>query len=188
MAISWRFDGDDRLCGVGGHWTEFALANNGGACVPPPIGDGLADFVSGADLCVVWRAIFRLSRGRGERPLVLGYRCDAPAERRLMKATVTSTAHGGIEIVSAAERSQARTPLPLLDPDAGDRGSEMLRMCGWCARVQVGDWVDIEEGCRRLGLLERGRTPLPAITHGVCGDCLDSLTRDLDVDRRHLTR
>jgi hypothetical protein len=181
MAISWRFDGDDRLCGVGDHWDEFALANNGSGCVPAPIGGDLSDFVSSAELCVVWQAILGLSRREHGRPVTVTYRCDSPSERRLMKATVTSGARGEVEIVSSVGRAETRPAVRLLDPEAADRGSDMIRMCGWCARVLVDDWVDVEEGCRRLHLLELEAGPLPRITHGICGDCVAAVTRDLDL-------
>jgi hypothetical protein len=193
MAISWRFDGDDLLCGVGAGWNEFALANDGGGCVPPPLGRGLAEFVSSADFCVVWQAILRLARTEHDRPVTLTYRCDAPSERRILTATVTSITRGEIEIVSSTERSQPRPAVRLLAADADDCGSDMVRMCGWCARVEVNGWVDVEEGCRRLNLLELDAAPLPRITHGICGDCVDAVTRDLGLspglrpgNRRHV--
>ena len=186
MAVSWRFDGDDRLCGVGERWNEFALANDGAACVPPPIGDSLADFVTSADLCVVWQAVFGLIRKENDRPVTLTYRCDSPTERRVMTATVAGTGRGEIEIVSAPERRTPRPPVRLLDASAGDRTADLVRMCGWCARVQVDGWVDVEEGCRRLQLLELEDGPLPRITHGICDDCMAAVAGDLGMSARSL--
>jgi hypothetical protein len=194
MAVSWRFDGDDLLSGVGERWDEFALANDGDACIPPPIGDSLADFVSSPDLCVVWSAIFRLARRDHHRPVTLTYRCDGPAERRFMTATVTAATGSEVEIVSALARPQARPPVRLLDASEGNRSDDMIRMCGWCARIQVDGWVDVEEGCRRLRLLEVDAGPLPRISHGICGHCRDAVAAGLDLspgllpaNRRHVT-
>jgi hypothetical protein len=162
--------------------------------VPPPIGDAMADFVSSTDLCVVWGAIFKLTRREQDRPLTLSYRCDAPAERRRLTATVTSTAPHEIEIVSSLDRAEPRPEVPLLDASATDRSDDMIRMCGWCARILVDDWVDVEEGCRRLHLLELDDRPLPRITHGICGQCTDAVAEELGLspgllpnNRRHLT-
>jgi hypothetical protein len=181
MAVSWRFDGDDLLSGVGGHWNEFALANNGGGCVPPPLGRHLADFVSGTDLCVVWKAVLGLARRERDHPLTLTYRCDAPTERRLMKATITANAGHEVDIISSVELLRPRPAMPLLDAATANRSDEMIRMCGWCARFQVDGWVDVEVACRRLHLLELESTPLPHITHGICGDCKEALIQGLDL-------
>ncbi|GIM88597.1 hypothetical protein [Paractinoplanes toevensis] len=181
MSVSWRFDGDDRLSGVGADWDDFALANGGGGCVPPPIGRTLAEFISGPDLCVVWRAILGLSRREPGRALSLTYRCDSPDERRIMTATVTCQDRAEVSIVSAIGQRQPRPAVPLLDPTVPDHTGEMIRMCGWCARVKVDGWVDVEEGCRRLDLLELESGPLPRITHGICDSCRAAVTGGLDL-------
>jgi hypothetical protein len=179
MAVSWRFDGDDLLSGVGGSWDEFALANEGAACTPAPIGQSLADFVSSPDLCTVWKAILDHARRRPGHPVTLSYRCDAPDERRIMRATITSDAHREVEIVSELEFYQSRPPVPLLAAPPGAPGGEMIRMCAWCARIHVDGWVDVEEGCRRLNLLTQDPEDLPAITHGICDDCRAAVARGL---------
>ncbi|GAA2657514.1 hypothetical protein [Paractinoplanes durhamensis] len=182
MAVSWCFDGDDLLCGVGASWAEFALANDGDGCVPPLLGQGLDAFVSSPELVVVWQTIFDLTRRDHGRPLTLTYRCDAPGERRLIRATVTGDAYHQVEIVSSVSRRGPRPPIPLLDPaPAVRRSGEMVRMCAWCARVDADGWVDVEEACRRLGLLESEAALLPGVTHGICDDCRGTLIGDLDL-------
>ncbi|GAA0561227.1 hypothetical protein GCM10010172_50530 [Paractinoplanes ferrugineus] len=179
MAVSWRFDGNDLLSGVGDGWDEYALSNEGGACVPAPLGRSLADFTSSSDLCVVWQAILGQARRRRGRPVILTYRCDAPDERRIMRATVTGHPGGEVEIVSSLQHYQPRPPVPLLAQPAG-AGDELIKMCAWCARIQADGWVDVEEGCRRLNLLEADPEDLPAITHGICEDCRSAVMRGLD--------
>ena len=71
-----------------------------------------------------------------------------------------------------------RAAVPLLDYRITDRSSDLIRMCSWCARIDADGWVDIEQGCRRLGLLEDHR--LPGITHTVCPGCLAGLAEELD--------
>jgi hypothetical protein len=66
----------------------------------------------------------------------------------------------------------------LLDHRITDRSDELIKMCSWCARIEAGDWVEIEEGCRRLGLLEEPR--LPQITHTVCAGCMAAMSDELD--------
>jgi hypothetical protein len=62
---------------------------------------------------------------------------------------------------------------PLLDPDA-PRGGGTLLMCGWCDRFEVdGEWVEVEEAARRLGLFERSE--MPRLSHGICPECSDLL-------------
>ena len=192
MIVSWRLDGDDRLAGVGLDWEAFAVANEGEGCLPPPMGKPLDEFVSSPEMRVVWKAILQLARRTDGRPLVFTYRCDGPAECRRMRATVTSDRHSGIEILSDVDHARSRTPVPVLDHRITDRTDERIRMCSWCARVWADRWVGIDEACRRLGLLEATR--LPTITHGICPNCIDTLTDELDAspgllphNRRHIS-
>ncbi|MEV4283185.1 hypothetical protein [Actinoplanes xinjiangensis] len=156
------------------------------------MGMALDQFVSSPEIRVVWKAILQQARKAGGRPLTFTYRCDGPAERRRMQATVTADRHSTIDIVSAVARTRPRPPVPVLDHRITARTDEQIRMCSWCARVWADAWVSIEEACRRLGLLEATR--LPAITHGICPPCMDTLTEDLDAspgllphNRHHIT-
>lgn len=192
MIVSWRLDGDDRLVGVGLDWEAFAEANDGGECLPPPVGLSLDQFVSGPELHAVWKAVLRRARSIDGHQLDVTYRCDAPEARRRLQATATLIGPHDVEIVSHVAREEARPDVPLLDHHVAERSDELIRMCSWCARIWADAWVDIECGCDRLGLLEEAH--LPQITHTVCPDCLAGIADDLETspsflpgNRRHFS-
>lgn len=64
------------------------------------------------------------------------------------------------------------------------RGSEpapepggMVRMCSWCKRVLLDDWVEIDEAVRRLGLFELEQPP--RVTHTICRECLGEIRKGI---------
>lgn len=179
MIVSWRFDGDDVLCAVGHEWDGFAQSNNGGHCIPPPIGSSLSGIVGDSQMYALWAAILQAGRQRAGRQLVVTFRCDAPSSRRTMRAEVLSQDGVTVEIVSRIASEEARPTVPLLDAAITDRVGEMIRMCSWCAKVRTDRWVEVEEACRALALLERDK--LPPVTHGICEACIDAMTDELEL-------
>src|SRR5690606_7906888 len=85
-----------------------------------------------------------------------------------------------VEFQTHVLRVEHRTPVPLLARST-DRSSDLLRLCAWCNRVNVGSvlnqWVEVEEAMERLRLFERDR--LPQLTHGICEPCLDAMLQTL---------
>jgi hypothetical protein len=92
-----------------------------------------------------------------------------------MNIRIVARPGGRVVLFSAQLRSEEEReePQPILDPEA-PRGTDMLTMCGWCDRFEVGDeWVEVEEAAKRLGLFVRSE--LPAISHGICPSCSEML-------------
>jgi hypothetical protein len=54
----------------------------------------------------------------------------------------------------------------------------MVRVCGWCKKVDVGgSWAEVEEAVTRLRLFDRPL--LPQLTHGICEGCYDRMVETL---------
>ena len=66
----------------------------------------------------------------------------------------------------------------LLDTNAL-HSDDLIHICGWCKRVDVGqeNWEEIEEAVKTLGVFEQEK--LPQITHGMCSDCYKAMLEQL---------
>jgi len=173
QALSYAIDEHDHLVKVDEGYYSFA-EENGWKEAGSSLGRSLWDYVAGEDLKKVQRLLLRRIRDRvGD--VELPFRCDGPDMRREMEIRILARPGGRAVLFSAHLRSEEEREAsqPLLDP-AAPRGGGMLSMCGWCDRFEVdGEWVEVEEAARRLGLFERSR--MPRLSHGICPECSDML-------------
>ena len=163
-AVVYRIDSSDRIVETGGAWDAFAAANGGLGTVT---GRPLWHFVAGEDVRAVWALLVRRARTKGE-PVSFLYRCDAPGLARVLRMELRPHPDDSITFVSTPVREEpART-------FAGSRGAgRTVSVCGWCARVRVGNvWVPPEQAAERLGLLDDEQ---PRLSHGVCDTCAREL-------------
>lgn len=180
-SIVYRIDGHDRIVSVGGPWDAFADENGGeGAARSRVIGRNLFDFITDPTTQQLYRQM--LTQARAGRDLQFSYRCDSPDTRRLMEMQMRLVDDAGsVEFRSTPLEEQPRAPVHLAQADGATDGEPeaLQRSCGWCNRLDVnGEWLEIEEAVTRLRLMERA-TP-PAVTHGMCEDCLARMLAELD--------
>lgn len=172
-ALSYAIDEHDHLVKVDQGYYRFA-EENGWTEAGTSLGRSLWDYVAGEDLKKIQRLLLRRIRDEvGD--VELPFRCDGPDVRREMEIRILARPGGRAVLFSARLRSEEErdVPQPLLDP-AAPRGTDTLAMCGWCDRFEVdGEWIEVEEAARRLGLFERPE--LPALSHGICPDCNELL-------------
>lgn len=170
--IAYDVDAAGDVVRIDGPWDEFAKRNGAphltrAAVLSRP----LLSFVAGHEMRQLIAML--LARVRSGAVVSLGFRCDAPSERRhlVLDAHVES---GVVRCTSALLRAEPRD-VPLLLDDAQARGDEMLTACSWCRRVRVpgGRWVEVEEAVAAERFFHGG--PVPLLTHGVCPDCASLL-------------
>src|SRR5262245_41935895 len=168
--VYW-IDRRDVITEVGGAWLAFALANGAPELDSASVvGRRLWDFVGDPTTGQLYRGI--LARARAGRAARFPFRCDAPASRRLLEMAVTAEGDGGVRFETRTLEEASRPPEALWERGA-ERSGDLLRVCGWCKRVDAGGWAEVEEAVARLRLFERDR--LPALTHGICETCLAAL-------------
>lgn len=177
--VEYEVDADDRLVWVSPSWDDFAVDNDapelsGGAC----LGRKLLDFVTGAEMQLLWRELLGRCRSSAGA-LTVTLRCDSPRLRRDMEATLVSGGDGGIRVGVATLSASPRDVQSLLDRHA-ERSPDLLTMCSWCKAVRVGDeWAPLEGATERLGLLREAR--VPRISHGICPGCHGEWMADIAV-------
>lgn len=164
----YLIDANDRVAWVNDAWRAFAAENGAPRLADGVIGTSLWPYLAGAEAEAMYRVLF--DRVREGRTIVVPYRCDAPARMRRFELVLTPAAAGAVECATHVLGEWARPTVPLLDP-AIARTDEFLHMCGWCKRVDLGEWVETDEAVRRLGLFEQAS--MPTITHGICPECTD---------------
>jgi hypothetical protein len=172
--FTYRIDASDVILHVSPEWVEFALENEANELVlPGVVGKALWPFIADGDTRHLYRVI--LEKVRSARAVMcFSYRCDAPHMRRYMEMVVRPWDAKGVEFNSRIVREVPRTSIPLLSPTAA-RSDEMIRMCSWCKRVAIPEWLEVEEAIQRLRPFEKDY--LPQITHGICGDCQKQMLR-----------
>jgi hypothetical protein len=172
-------DSDDRLRFVDESWQEFARVNDADELTARSVlGRPLWDFISSAETRELYRLLFAKARAT-LRPIELPFRCDSPDWRRQMRLIISPRSHGGLDLDSVlVSREEHGASLALLDRLA-ERGKALLRICGWCKKIPLErEWVEIEDAIRALRLFDS--PALPRLTHSICPDCSDRVTKELE--------
>lgn len=166
--VRYVLDAEDRIVEVAPHWEEFGRKNAAPDATLHPLGRLLWDFISDPTTRQLYQAMVRRARG-GERVRV-PYRCDAPDRRRFMELRIEAAPSGSVEFRSRLLRLEPRDPVLLLDASLPRVDRPQIRTCSWCKQMEVeGEWVEVEEGIRRLDLFDAAE--LPPISHGICPGC-----------------
>ncbi len=159
-------DADSRIFHVNEAWLAFGREND----LPMErglLGRRLFEFISDTTTQQLYRTLLAHVSKFG-RTVTFPFRCDSPALRRFMEMQMSPLAGKGIEFRSRIVKAEVRPRVELLAP-AAPRSEELIHCCGWCKRVSIPEWVEIEEGLQRMKWLEEPR--LPDITHGICPPC-----------------
>ncbi len=159
-------DADSRIFHVNEAWLAFGREND----FPMErglLGRRLLEFISDTTTQQLYRTLLERVRKSG-RAVTFPFRCDSPALRRFMEMQMLPLADNGIEFRSRIVKSEARPWMGLLAP-AVLRSQELIHCCGWCKRVSIPEWVEIEEALQRTKWFEASR--LPDISHGICPPC-----------------
>lgn len=175
--VRYRVNHLDEIVSVNEAWDAFAADNCGAHLTAPHvIGRPLWDFIADRTTCLVYRDV--LARARHGHPVRFDFRCDAPDCRRRLQMEVIGEPDDCVEFRVRPLSEEPRPMQPLLDP-AQPHSEALLRVCGWCKKVDVGNrWVEVEEAVPLLRLFEKPR--LPDITHGICEACYLRMLATLD--------
>jgi hypothetical protein len=104
-------------------------------------------------------------------PLTFLYRADGPGARRLMQMELLADSDGYVAFRSTLIKVAA-APTYLGRWEQGTCRDAIV-VCGWCARVELGEsWVAPQDAAAELGL--NGARPA-RLSHGVCETCASEL-------------
>lgn len=177
-AFVYEVDRADRLRDVSPEWVEFAKENDAKGLNHSVLGESLWPYVGGEATRHVYQQLFFQVRKDG-RERTVPFRCDSPRTRRFMELTIRRIDGGALQVRSVLLREEPRDAVPLLDVSA-KRSGELLRMCAWCKKVEVGDeWLEVEEAIAALDLF--GAPEVPSISHAMCPECERIFLKELGV-------
>lgn len=175
--IVYRLNSQDEFIFLNEEWVNFAVANDASDLLPDRVlGRLLWEFIIDETTIHLYREI--LDQVRAGRSMKFSFRCDAPEYRRHMEMIVTRHDNGGVQFETRTVREEERPRQEALDRRAPRLG-DLLRVCGWCKRVDVGQgrWGEVEEAVTTFRLFEGPR--LPMLTHGMCEACLKTMTEKI---------
>lgn len=169
--MTYTIDRNDRIAGADDAWDAFAQVNNGPAR-DAVVGRLLWSQIADARTRQIWRHL--LDRVRDGHFIELTMRCDAPAIRRTVRLAATAEPARAVRFECLVVAEAERPPIALLDPNQ-PRGPDEVMLCSWCHAVRVGTtWEPLEVVAARDELFDAPHG-IPAITHGICGDCEQSM-------------
>lgn len=173
----YRIDRNGTINYVNLQWLSFACENNAANLNRDTVlGQSLAHYIAGKETQYLYDVLIHKVR-TVRKPLWIPFRCDSPSLRRYMELMLSPLPHGGIEFATRIVKQEPRLAVPALDA-AQPRSKRFVVMCSWCKRVRVEDkWCSIETALHRLQLFES--LPLPALSHGLCGDCKKTIYQQI---------
>ncbi|MDQ8153036.1 MAG: hypothetical protein P3B98_00115 [Gemmatimonadota bacterium] len=176
--VEYEIDAQDRLARVNTGWYDEARTSFDARLQDPRlIGRGLWDLIRESTTQQLYEPLIARVRRHAVR-VDFAFRCDTPDERRLLRMRVVPKPNHHVAFQVRLLQSQFREPVELLRIDRASSDS-FIRMCGWCKRLPIagGFWVEVEEALQSFGLFDADA--LPAISHGICPECREKVTRGL---------
>lgn len=176
--VSYGIDEQDRIVTVGDEWDRFAQENEAHGLIGSSVlNRSLWSFISDETTRHLFKTIVK--RCRHGRTIRLAYRCDSPAVRRYMEMTVEPGEKPNWVLFRCRTMREEPRSLPRAPAAGISSRAAMIRMCGWCNRVEVsGNWMEVEQAALELNLFDE--PTLPMITHGICRECLEEVSGTLE--------
>lgn len=168
--VSYGVDSNDCLTDFNDAWTSFAAENaDRDLTASSLVGRSLWDEISDVTTGHLYRLMFQRLR-QGAPVIQFRFRCDGPAQRRLLSMEMKANADGCIRFEVTPLVVENRDPIPLMEAQPIE-SEWILDMCSWCNRIEVegGRWVEIETGLEAHAVFEGQATP--SLTHGICAAC-----------------
>ena len=141
----YRIDTGDEITFVDDEWLRFAQENEAGELTRERVvGTSVHEFIADEETSAIYHFLLDKVRTDGA-PVQVPFRCDSPDCRRHMSMGMAPLAGGQVEIRSRLNRLEPRDPVSLLDARE-DRSDELVRMCGWCKKIELDAqaWGEVE--------------------------------------------
>jgi hypothetical protein len=163
------------------HWEDFWKDNGGNPDPVSVVGRDITEFFSEGQVRDVYRKLFLDVARSARRAVKINYRCDSPVLRRAMRLTVTAVPTAAkpeyLLYQSTTLDVEQRPAIPLFSAPTGTSGSDVVKVCAVCAKVQwptggsaAGtEWIEPQDYYRR------GGADAVLLSHGFCGPCQEVL-------------
>ena len=175
--LQYSVGSDDIIDWVSEGWTRFAAQNDAPELsAQAVIGKPIWQFISDIETRELYRLL--LARVRTARvPIDFEFRCDAPIAKRFMRMVVNANQQ---RVIFSTElmRLEPTVENPLLRR-THRVGRDLVKVCGWCKKLWIGDdrWEEAEIALDILGPF--GKDAMPIVSHGMCQPCKVSFLKKL---------
>lgn len=176
--IVYRINPEHKIVFVNEYWYQFASENNAPELTAASVLDqSLWSFLRHGDSRDIYTEI--LKKFHPNKNVVFRFRCDSPDYKRLLEMNISADDNGEIQFETRILQIEKLRKENFVDSEFG-RTSEMLRVCSWCKRFDVGqeNWEEIEKAVNSLGFFENNG--LPQLTHGMCQSCYEQVRRQFE--------
>jgi len=172
-------DEQDRIVRLCDNWLYFAECNGGGeTCHPNMVmNKPIWDFIEGGEATHLYQVMLKRIRA-SNRGLKFSFRCDSPDKRRFLELAIEPL-NTFLRFTTYIMREESRDPVVILDASIS-RSQDCVKMCSVCKKIKVDadSWAEVESAITNLKLFERPQ--MPAISHGVCGDCFKVMMAEIE--------
>lgn len=172
VAIEYEIDEQNHIVNANDAWFDEArTAGDERLADGSVVGRDLWDLIHDRNTRHLYETMISRARARAQ-PVGFCFRCDTPDQRRLLHMKITPRESGHVTFEVRLVESQPREAVELLRIGRA-QSDAFIRMCGWCKRLPLpGDrWLEVEQALDALHLFETSG-PLPAISHGICPECM----------------
>ncbi len=176
QTIIYRIDAQDRIVFVNDGWKQFTELNG---CHDFKSEDilfqSLWDSISDETSRQIYQEI--LEKVRSDNSVVFTFRCDSPSCRRLLEMRIDARGDE-VQFETRVLKTEQRPAQKILDSEIS-RSDEIVLVCGWCKKIDVGqgNWKEVEIAVVDLGLFKLEK--LPQLSHGICPDCYTSVKKQI---------
>jgi hypothetical protein len=137
------------------------------------LGRSFFDLLSGTGIRLIYRSLFKLIRQSKNQALSLTMRCDRYPLKILLRQELSGQDKDLIRVEIAYVQCERLTDASAFFHSYKETP---LKMCSWCQSIldsEQSTWLPLEKALVLFPLLHE--TELPAITHGCCPACFQTL-------------
>ncbi|MET0754206.1 MAG: hypothetical protein ABWZ66_12570 [Pyrinomonadaceae bacterium] len=167
--ILYLINNEDEVIFANNEWLEFVSDKDGDDITPEnQPRQSLWDLINDNTTEDFYRML--LKQVRAGYSVKFKVRCGAPRRQTLMRMTVSLQQNGDVQFGARAVWTDELRPQNFLNGSISHM-DEVIIICSWCNKIKVdeGDWQEIEEFQKNLGLFDLEILPQPS--HGMCDDC-----------------
>ncbi len=176
----YEIDSGDRIVYCNEAWDSFAIENNGVELRFDEVkGKTLWEFVADPSTTDLYQRL--IAHVRAGNVVRFNLRCDSPTLFRLLEMEISALRTDHVRFATSVMKAVPRRD-PTMAFSETQSSLDPLMVCSWCGRVRVNaqQWMDVDAAVSAEKIFEREH--LPPISHGICGDCLESIGGLLDSD------
>ncbi|MBX7174216.1 MAG: hypothetical protein K1X72_24800 [Pyrinomonadaceae bacterium] len=178
FSCQYIINSDDEIVFVNEDWQNFAVAANASNLLSDKIlQQSIWNFITDLSTIYLYREI--LKKVRTGDPIKFNIRCDSAEFKRLIEINISPQPNDGVHFENRILKMEKRSPQDIFKIDI-PRSNKIVVICSWCNRINLekNKWVEIESAVKDSEIFSQEL--LPQLSHGMCQDCFEKISRQID--------